>query len=821
MPSAHPSLLARVLGAPPTPLSCGLGGAIWLLAPAMGLGCGSVRAAEPAPPSTLCAPTGDPAGAHSVLASQGAAGGVLVAWQEGLSGDHPFRLCNVAPDGSATLLLQSAPLPDSRPLWLRGGADPGLLVQATTEDGRGALSWVTAHGNTPVPRAAEDQRSAMTVDAATGIVAWMRPVAPGGAVPVVHVPMEARSTGEAPSPNPPPVMASGEAILGRWADGKITPLGSLPSLGSARNRPQAPALAVADSGDVWVATPRCGVLMMQEDFGSYPRYLNCTVEVAGWVGGRARNLPSPGAYTAGPLLLAAAGTGPTVAWGGSPGAERHLVTWNNAGQSWIEQPLPPQPGELTGLYLNPLRIVARSPTEEAAWIHGDGGWTPAAPPLAPALPHGATPGPEAALGWVGGVLLDVLPGAAYVDVWLLRGSADGWGASILAGPAVSKAPSALVLRDSSDMYKRNPPSLGWSGAPGGPTLSAILLQLLDSDTGWAMLLSGPAGDVSGDGVVDLVTVEQGGRISLYDGTPGRTRLIGVGRPVKGLLLGARAAGDLDSDGYADLVVTTGDAPGVVIVAGGPHGYVDTRTVALGPTPTYYHADGLGAGRDVTGDTLPDVVIADPQTRKLLIYAGDRGALPSSPIATLDFSRVARWSDPTPKPVLTLLGDTDHDGLGELALGLPGAAVQAVHVFEARSRGWPGRPQRELDAPTGGREYANFGQDVEPVGDLDGDGFEDVAVLQRTGQPGDAWAEGAVCIYPGGPDGLAREPAQVLVPPDIYRIGRRIITPGDLTGDGVPDLVVEVQPVGGVVALLWAGGSELATQAPRPLSVPGW
>jgi len=161
--------------------------------------------------------------------------------------------------------------------------------------------------------------------------------------------------------------------------------------------------------------------------------------------------------------------------------------------------------------------------------------------------------------------------------------------------------------------------------------------------------------------------------------------------------------------------------------------------------------------------------------------------------------VFRIANPTPATeaafgtAVAALGDQNGDGIPDFAVGVPGA--DRVDIISGADR----TVIRSLHDPKA-LPGLNFGFAVLGVGDVNGDGVEDVAV----GAPGPLgntvalpcqpsietcprpdW--GRVFIFSGANGALIR----TIVPssPDFFVFGAALATLGDVTGDGVPDLAV--------------------------------
>ena len=182
------------------------------------------------------------------------------------------------------------------------------------------------------------------------------------------------------------------------------------------------------------------------------------------------------------------------------------------------------------------------------------------------------------------------------------------------------------------------------------------------------------------------------------------------------------------------------------------------------------------------------------------------AQPTSPSAT-----VLRLATP-PGAVgvgsaLASVGDVDGDGITDVLVGAPGSN----HVYLTSGAG--GAVLHAIPAPSAGR---TFGTAVAATGDVDGDGTADFAV----GAPSDrtlvpAAAGGRVFLFSGASGALLRELAPATA--DAPNFGRSVSSPGDLSADGVPDVVVGSpggQGGGSVLAFSGANGGLLWSR-PEP------
>merc|ERR1719317_734764 len=132
---------------------------------------------------------------------------------------------------------------------------------------------------------------------------------------------------------------------------------------------------------------------------------------------------------------------------------------------------------------------------------------------------------------------------------------------------------------------------------------------------------------------------------------------------------------------------------------------------------------------------------------------------------------------------------DKDGLDDLIVGAPQYYDRennqggAVYVYMNNGSGYfSDKYTQKLT----GQIDSEFGGSLIPCGDLDGDGFVEIAI----GAPQAEGGKGIVELYSASPSGLLlEEPTQTLRIPDVRGFGYSLGGDQDVDGNGYPDLVV--------------------------------
>ncbi|WP_162143986.1 VCBS repeat-containing protein [Sorangium cellulosum] len=243
------------------------------------------------------------------------------------------------------------------------------------------------------------------------------------------------------------------------------------------------------------------------------------------------------------------------------------------------------------------------------------------------------------------------------------------------------------------------------------------------------------------------------------------------------------AGDVDGDGFADLVVgapyganSTGSA-WVYLSDGGDVFSVGTSQGLHGSQEGVEFGGAVSAAGDVNGDGFDDVIVGEMRGPYAYLYRGDSSGRLMGPTAlSLDMnvsSTVAAVSS---------AGDVNGDGFSDVMVSFQprdSLGLQAVGLYLGGvDLDLDAAPDVELVAP---EEDSRFGFAIAAAGDMNGDGFGDVIV----GSP----VLSRSYIYVGGPDGLDSVPHLILEGQERTNFGLAVASAGDVNGDGFGDVAV--------------------------------
>ncbi len=286
--------------------------------------------------------------------------------------------------------------------------------------------------------------------------------------------------------------------------------------------------------------------------------------------------------------------------------------------------------------------------------------------------------------------------------------------------------------------------------------------VLVPDDGYGFVSSAAIGDLDGNGVIDLA-VGSAGEIEdnsnrgavyiMFRNADGSVRSsVRIANELNGgptLSIGdhfgsiVKALGDIDGDGIVDIAV----------------GAVDSN---FNGSVYIMHLNANGSAKDFTK-------LASGQNGVPHLAAGDAFA------------------------VVAPLGDLDGDGIIDIAVGAPGTDGSgtdwgAIYILRLNADGTV-KSSNIIENPARWIGDDSFGEDITALGDLDGDGVVDLAVMSET--PGLVDSRPVVNILKLKSDGtlksMKRHQSGLILTKNQFFFS--IAAAGDIDGDGVGDLAI--------------------------------
>jgi hypothetical protein len=358
--------------------------------------------------------------------------------------------------------------------------------------------------------------------------------------------------------------------------------------------------------------------------------------------------------------------------------------------------------------------------------------------------------------------------------------------------------------------------------------------------GWSVA---PAGDVDGDGFADVLVGAYKEDVTWLDDGSARVFLggaEGLDPDPAWLATSAQAgaafgwsvagAGDVDGDGYADVLVgaylyedgQAGEGRAYLFRGAAGPPAAEPSWTGLAAAGAVAFGDGVAYAGDVDGDGLGDLLVADPLAGfgsggegRVDLFRGAEGG----PDVTPDWSTVGPHADAGWGRSVARAHDVNGDGYDDVLVGAP-LATDAF-AAEGLAAWFPGGPLGLAASPAwearGGAAGADLGRAVAGLGDADGDGLAEIAI-GAPGRDGAVPAAGVVLVHRGSPSGPASSPTVLAGGQTGAAFGESVAGAGDVNGDGLADLLVgepgwsDGQAEEGRVHLFLGGFDGIATTA---------
>lgn len=343
-------------------------------------------------------------------------------------------------------------------------------------------------------------------------------------------------------------------------------------------------------------------------------------------------------------------------------------------------------------------------------------------------------------------------------------------------------------------------------------------------------------DFNGDGYSDVVIASpqttsaspQPGRVAIYFGGPSFDSVVDVQLNgfAPGSLFGVSvsSAGDINADGFSDLIVGASGVDNRMLTSGHAYLYLGGATGITTPFADLVGSGGghgrtVAAAGDVNGDGFDDVLVGAPtfaEGGRVLLYHGR--AIAFDTVADLTYTAGVPGDG---FGAAIAAGDVSGDGYSDVLVGAqnhnsgattPGNNAGRAYLYLG---GGFTRSDAIADGMVTGAAGELLGAAVAAAGDLDQDGYADPVI----GAPGAAASR--VLLFRGSEMSALSSPTSVLSGAQSF--GGAVATDGDVDRDGRPELIIgaqsqSIEAAGAGRAYVYA--KVPAAGPPSPVVLPG-
>jgi len=274
------------------------------------------------------------------------------------------------------------------------------------------------------------------------------------------------------------------------------------------------------------------------------------------------------------------------------------------------------------------------------------------------------------------------------------------------------------------------------------------------------------------------------------------------QPGANLGFSVAGAGDVNGDGYSDVVVGVhgydnpeGDEGAAFVYHGSATGISLVPAVILeNNQPVARLGLSVSTAGDVNGDGYSDIIVGTPlfdngesNEGAFLVYHGSASGIVATPVTFVESNQIAAQLGYS----VSCAGDVNGDGYSDVVVGAwlydnPEANEGVSFVYYGGAAGISTFGNSIVQADQGA---ANFGMSVSGAGDVNGDGFSDIIVGAEDYDAGET-DEGVVFIYHGSAVGVVTTAAVMLQENlTLSQFGFSVSSAGDVNGDGYSDVIV--------------------------------
>jgi len=386
------------------------------------------------------------------------------------------------------------------------------------------------------------------------------------------------------------------------------------------------------------------------------------------------------------------------------------------------------------------------------------------------------------------------------------------------------------------------------GTNSGLTATPFLLEGSQPSENLGLYMS--SGDINGDGFPDVLlgapyfdilndlgeVVPNVGRLAMLQGLDSGVELFDRFSYDKSVALGesVSGAGDVNGDGYADLIVGAPDydlldSSGNIVKqdVGAAFLYFGSATgvdkvnyqIIEGDQEWAYFGDAVRGVGDINGDGFTDVVIGTGRDNgpglplnSYDVVDSQGNTLSNAGAVFIYYGNSSGLDLNNPQPIygdqaeamfgqfyIAAAGDINKDGFADFmvgatkydALDATGNTMidaGAVFLFYGSASG------TQIDAPKifyGSKSGMQMGSAMSAAGDVNGDGFPDLMIAEPSADNplNSGGAEGRTTVYLGSASGFGNEKQEMYGKSAYGYFGAVVASAGDINGDGYSDVLV--------------------------------
>ncbi len=404
----------------------------------------------------------------------------------------------------------------------------------------------------------------------------------------------------------------------------------------------------------------------------------------------------------------------------------------------------------------------------------------------------------------------IILGSEIVTGWTLF-AADVWQSDLSDKPNRVIARGNIRLAEGFDKDSLNDGEWFWESnilyikdVEGNPDETGKTINAVIKNGGWSVT----SGDFNGDGINDIVAADEifdgldfnSGEIYVYYGNseistiPDQTISDPDGKEQDQFGFYVSSAGDVNDDGFDDLIVGTNwGVNKVYLYLGSSQGLSSKPDKTLLP-PDGFPAFGFGhrialRSGDINSDGFADILIGggdDPQYFALF-YGSSLGVneVPDDVVSLPGSSSFV---------YVSFVGDINNDGFDDIAVNPRKTGptnTTDIYIFYGSKVGVDENLSDVITIDIGWTHPFGISMSVAPAGDVNGDNIDDLLVGDEWAL-GDFQAEGKAYIFNGSTQGVSLSPNVIIDNPEPQfniRFGASVDGIGDFNRDGSNDVLV--------------------------------